>query len=204
MSEPVTGKFPDNFVSRLRKREHEAFNELVRLCHGSVFGLARRLLHDVDDAQEVSQDTFLAAYEGIDGFQERANIRTWLLSIGYRKGMDRLRRRIEEGKLLSGGFDEAEMWKIAQNVDEFTDWGRNPEQYVNRNQVFDGLERALKKIPAESRAVFELRDLQGFSSKEVSEVLGLNEGAVRVRLHRVRQLLMRELQSFFENREARS
>lgn len=193
----MTERVPDQLTERLRKRDHDAFNELVRLCHPSVFRLAKRMLRNVDDAQEVAQDTFMAAYEGIDGFQGRANIKTWVMAIAYRKAVDRVKARTSEGLAISGGMDDSEMWKIAQNVDDFTDWGENPEEHVNRNQLTSALNEALVKIPAESRAVFELRDVQGLSSKETSEILSMNEGAVRVRLHRVRQYLMRELQILF-------
>lgn len=193
----MTGKTPENLIVALRDREHEAFNELVRLCHSSVFRLAQRVLQNVDDAQEVAQETFLAAYEGIEGFQERSKIKTWLLAIAYRKAMDRLKKRIQERDIFTDTLDEEEIWKIAQNVDNFTDWGPNPEQYVNSSQVSEILKEALTRVPPDSKAVFELRDLQGFSSREVSDILGIQEGTVRVRLHRVRQILMRELESLF-------
>lgn len=193
----MTGKTPDNLIERLRDREHEAFNEMVRLCHAPVFRLAQRLLQNVDDAQEVAQETFLAAYEGIERFQGRAQIKTWLLAIAYRKTMDSLKKRIRDREIFPETMDETEIWKIAQNVDDFTDWVPNPEQYVNRKQVSGILKEALSKMPEESRAVFELRDLQGFSSKEVAEILGIQEGTVRVKLHRVRQILMRELDTLF-------
>ena len=120
-----------------------------------------------------------------------------LLPIAYRKAMDRLKKRIQERELFSSTLDDMEICKIAQNVDNFTDWGPNPEQYVNRNQISGILKEALTKMPAESRAVYDLRDLQGFSSKEVAEILGIQEGTVRVKLHRVRQFLMRELDTLF-------
>ena len=191
----MTDQPPENLVARLQAREHDAFDQLVRLCHAPVFRLAQRLLRNVDDAQEVAQDTFLAAYEGIGGFQGRASIKTWLMAITYRKAVDRLKKRTDEKLQLAGGFDDSELWKIAKNVDDFTDWGENPEEHMNRRQISGVLDQALSKLPADSRAVFELRDIQGLSSREASEILGLNEGAIRVRLHRVRQYLMRELQN---------
>jgi len=194
---------PENLVERLRARDAEAFNELVRLFHGSVYRLAFRLLRHADDAQEAAQDTFLAAYQGIAGFQERAGVRTWLLSIAYRKAVDRLKRRTEESHVASGMLDEEALWKIARNVDDLTDWGDNPEQTFGYQQLNDHLHAALDKLPVEARAVFELRDLQGLSTREAAEVLGIAEGAVRVRLHRVRQFLMRELQALFGERGIR-
>ncbi len=197
----MSASVSENLVERLRAGDHEAFNDLVRELHGAVYRLANRLVRNQDDAQEVAQETFLAAYEGIGGFQERASIKTWLLSITYRKAVDRLKRRADERHIDSGMLDDSELWKIAHDsVEKFTDWGENPEQYFSNNQLTEFLSRALDKIPPDSKAVFELRDLQGLSSKEAAEALGMNEGAVRVRLHRVRQYLVKELQTLFGER----
>jgi RNA polymerase sigma-70 factor (ECF subfamily) len=193
----MSGDLPEDWLERLRAQDHEAFNTLVRLHHAAVFRLAQRLLRNADDAQEVAQECFLAAYEGIGRFQQRASVKTWLLSIAYRKAVDRLQRRSQEGHLVSGALDDSELWKIAQSVEQLTDWGRNPEQTFRSTELREHLGAALARLPAESRAVFELRDVQGLSSQEAAEVLEINEGAVRVRLHRVRQYLMRELQSLF-------
>jgi len=196
----MTSLVSDKLTERLRRKEHEAFNELVRLCHTPVYRLAQRIVRNTHDAQEVAQETFLAAYVGIDGFQGRANIKTWLLSITYRKAVDRIKSRSEEGRLMAGTLDEADLWKIVHSVEDFTDWGKNPEQNYERGQLTEHLNQALEKVPADSRAVFELRDLQGLSSREASEILGINEGALRVRLHRVRQFLMKELQTLFSEK----
>lgn len=190
-------RLPDNLVERLKRGEHEAFNELVRACHASVFRLANRLLRNVDDAQEVAQECFLAAYQGIGKFQERANVRTWLLSIAYRKAVDRLKRRTTNEWQLFGQLDDADFWDKRRSVQDFTDWKSNPEQTFDNNRMSERLKAALEKVPAESKAVFELRDLQGLSSREAAEALGISEGALRVRLHRVRQFLMTELNEIF-------
>jgi len=193
----MSSQLPDDWIERLRAREHEAFNELVRLHHGAVYRLALRMLRHRDDAQEVAQESFLAAYEGIGGFAGRASLKTWLLSIAYRKTVDRLKRRGDEGAIISGVLDDSELWRIAQSVQNLTDWGVNPEQHYSRTQLSEHLGTSLGRLPADSRAVFELRDLQGLTSQEAADILGISEGAVRVRLHRVRQYLMRELQSLF-------
>ena len=193
----MSGLPPDDWIERLRAQEHDAFTELVRLHHGAVFRLAQRLLRHRDDAQETAQEAFLAAYEGIGNFQGRASLKTWLLSITYRKAVDRLKQRGDAAHISSGMLDDSELWKIAQSVENLTDWGVNPEHHFRDAQLRERLDMALSKLPSDTRAVFELRDLQGMSSQETSDILGINEGAVRVRLHRVRQYLMRELQAWF-------
>ena len=190
----MSGQLPDDLLDRLRAGEHDAFNELVRRLHGPVYRLALRLLRNRDDAQEIAQDSFVAAYQGIDSFQARASLQTWLLSITYRKAVDRLRRD-RDAPLSAGAFNEEDLRRIAQNVDVLTDWGANPERYFEQTQVREQLRAALARLPAEARAVFELRDVQGLSTQEAADVLGMTEANVRVRLHRVRQYLMGELES---------
>lgn len=182
------------YIARLRAGDREAFDTLVREHHAAIYKLLNRLLHHADDAQEVTQEVFLAAYEGIAAYEGRAGLRTWLLAIAYRKGVDRLKRQRTERGLLQGELDDETLWTRVQSVERFTDWRTNPEQTVNYQQVSSALHQALAQLPADSRAVFELRDLQGLDTRETAEVLGLNEGAVRVRLHRVRQFLMTELE----------
>lgn len=195
-------QLPDNLVERLLAGEREAFNLLVRACHPAVFRLANRLLRHHDDAQEVAQEAFLAAYQGIRGFEGRANVRTWLLSITYRKAVDRLKRRNADNWYLTGQLEDSEAWERQRSVDTVTDWHGNPEHTFDYNRLSEGLKAALERVPAETKAVFELRDLQGFSSRETAEALGLSEGAVRVRLHRVRQFLMTELNELFGKDES--
>ena len=187
----------DPSAEKLAAGDAETFNELVRRFHGSLYRLAVRLVRNEHDAQEIVQESFLAAYEGRAQFQGRSKVRTWLLSITYHKAVDCLKLRTRDAWSLTGNIEESPLWERADKVGEFTDWGQNPEQYFQRGQLLETLERALREVPAESRAVFELRDMQGMSSKEVAETLGISEGAARVRLHRVRQYLMGRLQGLF-------
>ena len=184
-------------LEKLAAGDPETFNDLVRRFHGSLYRLAVRLVRNEHDAQEIVQESFLAAYEGCAQFQGRSKVRTWLLSITYHKAVDRLKRTTRDAWSLTGNLEETPLWERLEKVGEFTDWGKDPEQYFQRAQLLETLEQALREVPAESRAVFELRDLQGMSSREVAETLGISEGAARVRLHRVRQFLMGRLQGLF-------
>lgn len=184
-------------VEKVAAGDPETFNDLVRRFHGSLYRLALRLVRNEHDAQEIVQESFLAAYEGCAKFQGRSKVRTWLLSITYHKAVDRLKRRTRDAWSLTGNLEESPLWDRVEKVGEFTDWSQDPEQYFQRTQLLETLEGALREVPAESKAVFELRDVQGMSSKEVAETLGISEGAARVRLHRVRQFLLGRLQGLF-------
>lgn len=191
----MTGQLSGDWLERLRAGDHGAFNELVRQYHGTVYRLALRLLRNRDDAQEVAQESFLSAYEGLAGYKARGSLQSWLLSIAYRKAVDRL-RRASDGPLSLGALDDEKLRRIAQSVQTITDSDPNPEQFYDQAQVRERLRTALARLPFESQAVFELRDVQGLSSQEAAQVLGITQGALRVRLHRVRQYLMGELEMF--------
>jgi len=194
---------PSELEQRLRQGEPEAFDEAVGLYHQSLFRLCRRLLGNDDDAQEAVQEAFLAAYQGCASYRGEAAARTWLLSIAYNKAVDRLKRKTRDQWQLEGDLETSPLWERVREVAEFTDWGRNPEQTFHQEAMRARLHDALRQIPALSRAVFELRDMQGLSGREVAAATGLGEGLVRVRLHRVRQYLMVALQDFFDEGENR-
>ncbi len=184
-------------VERVQRGEAEAFNEIVRLFHPPLFRLARRLLRNPEDAQEAVQEAFLAAYQGMGAFEGRASLRTWLLSITFNKAVDRIKKETREHWYISGDLAAPEAPENPGTVENFTDGISNPEQTFQKKEIRESLEKALLEVPAESRAVFELRDVQGLSSKEVADALGITEGTVRVKLHRVRQFLMVAMQNFF-------
>ncbi|MBI4082245.1 MAG: sigma-70 family RNA polymerase sigma factor [Candidatus Lambdaproteobacteria bacterium] len=182
-----------DFIERLKRGDRDAFNEVVRQHHGSLYRLVRRLLGDRDDAQDVVQETFLAAFQGISGFEGRSALSTWVLAIGYRKAMDRLRRAHNDPWQLEGDLQNSPIWERVGLVAQITDGSPTPEDNAHRAEIRQALREILAKVPAASRAVFELRDMQGFTSRETALALGMTEGAARVRLHRVRQLLAAEM-----------
>ena len=188
----------EGLASRLQAGDAEAFEALVRAHHGPVFRLARRLLHNVEDAKEVTQESFLAAYEGLAGYRGLSSPLSWLMSIAYNKAVDRLKRNRKFDEISAQDFDASETWQRVALVGKITDRPRNPEQTLLDGQLRAHLETALQHVPPDSRAVFELRELQGLSGREVASALHISEAAVRVRLHRVRQYLILELQQVFD------
>lgn len=193
----MPNKDPDQYIRRLQAKDPDAFDEFIREHHGSAYGLAKRLLRNDDDAKEITQESFLAAYEGIEKYKGRAKLKSWLLSITYNKAVDRLKSNKKFDQIAEMDFEKDESWQKAVLVTHITDYMPNPEQNLINDQLTDHLNQALLRVPPDSKAVFELRELQGLSSKEVAAVLNINEAAVRVRLHRVRQFLIGELQHLF-------
>ena len=175
----------DGLVSReliaaCRKGDERAFGELVELTHRRVFSLAFRLVGDRYDAEDVAQDAYLRMFRGLSGFREEARFETWMYRIVTNSAINLLRRRGRQGELLS---DESAMDTIVA-----------PDAPAEQTADRDELTRSLDALPAGQRAVVILKDVYGLSCREIGNELGIEEGAVKVRLHRARKRLKEAIQ----------
>lgn len=170
----------------------EEFNRLYRDHADRIYRFAQRLCGQPDDAKDLVQDTFLNAYRGLPRFRGEAQLSTWLYRIAARACMRmRRKRKGEPDRELS--LDEF----IPTSDGEFrlqipTD-GLTPEEALENKQLRRALDQAIRKLPKKYRLVLVLRDMEGLTAKEVGAIMGLNERAVKSRLHRARLFVRREL-----------
>ena len=187
-------------LARLRAGDEDAFRALVTE-HGPF--LMRLVMMHVPSraiAEEVVQDTWLAALNGLDRFEGRSMLRTWLASIALNKARTRgtregrilpfalLRRRYEEGggpaldpDRFQGRRGERPGWWASPPVA----W-EDPEQQLEANETRDVMLRAIRDLPPRQREVITLRDISGWDAEEVRNALDLSETNQRVLLHRAR------------------
>lgn len=161
-----------------RRGDQRAFAELVRRTERQVFTLALRIVGDRGEAEDVAQDAYLRVFRSLGGFREDARFETWMYRIVVNAAMTHLRRRGRFGVLLREP-DEAPEPEAPERSDEVA---------VDRDEV----RRALEALGPAMRTIVTLKDVYGFSCREIGEELGLSEGAVKVRLHRARKR-MKEL-----------
>jgi RNA polymerase sigma-70 factor, ECF subfamily len=171
-------------IERCRQGDRAAFEELVRLTHRRVYSLAYRLVRDRSDAEDVSQEAYLRIFRGLAGFRKEAAFETWMYRIVTNCAMSHLRRRGRFGDLLR---DE-------EGPDQATP-DRAQELTVER----DELSRGLAALPEGQRVAVLLKDVYGLSVREIATELGIEEGAVKVRVHRAR----RKLKELLENGDER-
>lgn len=160
-------------LAACKRGDPRAFEELVRSTHRRVYSLAVRLVGDQHDAQDVAQDAYLRIFRGLDGFREEARFETWMYRIVTNSAMNLLRRR---GRLVEVALDE-ELDTPAPD--------RPSEVAADR----DSLARALSALSPGQRTVVWLKDVYGLSCREIADEFGIEEGAVKVRLHRARKRL---------------
>ncbi len=152
-----------------------------------------RMLEDPQDAEDALQETFLKAYRSLDTFQGRASLSTWLYRIATNEALMHLRRRRSTPLSLEAlSPDEGHPEEIL-----LTHWQVLPEQALLSAETRQVLDDAVARLSPALRAVFLLRDVEGFSTKETAEILGISPDAVKQRLARARLRLREALAHYF-------
>jgi RNA polymerase sigma-70 factor (ECF subfamily) len=170
---------------RLAQRgDGEAYAELVRRHQRRVFSLAVSILRRHEDAEDAAQQVFLKAYVSLPRFDCRSALSTWLYKITVNECWDHLRRRRSRPQVLEAELSEAQAHAV-QNVSTPNGTVDPAERVALRQQV----ECLLAQLGEQDRQMLILREVEGFSVKEVSEILGVNVNTVKVRLFRARARL---------------
>jgi RNA polymerase sigma-70 factor (ECF subfamily) len=150
------------------------------------------------DAEDVTQQTFLSALEHLGAFREEASFATWLFRIATHAALKVLRKpKGLETISLDEATDPAGDEGAVPHPEFIADWRQSPEQLAQQNETRRFVEEALGRLDEKHRLVFVLRDVEGLSIKETAEALGLSEANVKVRLLRARLQLREELTRAF-------
>jgi RNA polymerase sigma factor (sigma-70 family) len=170
-----------DLVRRAKRGEREAFGALVRRYQQRVVGVARALVHNPDDAVELGQETFIRAFQNLPNFEGRSSFSTWLYRIASNLAID-WRRREMRYPVARGEEAENELRKIpSASGDSFRE--------AARDELSRKVRGALEELTAEHREVILLREMEGLSYEEISEILGCPKGTVMSRLHYARSHL---------------
>jgi len=195
MTNPLIPETTDAELVRLAKAGGlNAFEALTNRYEQRVYGLAMRMLRQEQDAEDVTQQTFLSVLENLEGFRGEASFSTWVLRIASHGALKIIRKR--------KGLNTVSLEEAAEAADDFNsvphpefiaDWRQSPEHLVERNEVRRLLDDALTRLDEKHRLVFLLRDVEGLSVAETAEALELSEANVKVRLLRARLQLREDL-----------
>ncbi|MFO0773083.1 MAG: sigma-70 family RNA polymerase sigma factor [Nitrospiraceae bacterium] len=197
----LCGSHDEALLARLRIGDEQAFDELVAAHHGLLFRLVLQHVADHAAAEEVVQDTWIAAIEGLPRFQGRSSLRTWLCGIAIHKAKDRGVRdkrqvpfscfetasddaddAIDPSRFHRHG-EAAGSWELPPHSwDE-----RTPETLLASHQAVTAMVQAIDSLPASLKDVLVLRDMDGLDVKEVCALLSITDANLYVRLHRARE-----------------
>jgi RNA polymerase sigma factor (sigma-70 family) len=175
-----------DLVSAAQKGDLDAFNQLVLLYQDRIYSLALRILGDETSAEDITQETFLAAYRSLSGFRN-GSFRSWLYRIATNACYDELRRRKAHPVQPLELEDETEE-RFPPGY-ALSNSSPSPEKEYERLEVERAIQRALNQLDADYRAVVVLVDLQDFGYQEAAQILRVPIGTVKSRLARARRQL---------------
>jgi len=178
-------------IRRAKRGDREAFGILVERYQRRVVGVALAVVHNPEDALELAQETFVRAYENLGSFESRSSFSTWLYRIAANLAID-LRRREGRRTFVRGEEAESEIDRLPNSTgDSFAEFSRRE---LNRR-----LRAALDELTPEHRAVILLREVEGLSYDEISDILQCPRGTVMSRLHYARNRLREILKTAEQN-----
>lgn len=207
---PVVGAARDmDLVARLRSGDTDLFAELVDTWSPAMLRLARSHVRDHHSAEDVVQEAWIAALRGLDRFEGRASLRSWVcgivVNIARRQGTRQARLvpvtmsdagpTVDPGRFRRPGERDPGGWRQLPSP-----WPV-PEDAALDAEVRKVIDSAIARLPERQRVVMELRDIQGYDGQEVADLLAVSVGNQRVLLHRARALVRRELETYFAGRD---
>lgn len=177
-------------IASILAGETQLYHELIRPYERSVYLMALSYMKNEADAEDVAQEAFLKAFRHLANFRADAKFSTWLISIALNEARSRLRKQsairlesidepVEEGGQVSPAM--------------LRDWKEIPSETLEREEVRQMLQDAVAGLPDIYRHVFLLRDVQELSVNETAEALQISLASVKVRLHRARIMLQKQL-----------
>ena len=194
-----------DLVAALKAGDEAAFRTLIELFHPMLVRVARAYVPTQTAAEEVAADTWLAVLEGIDRFEERSSLKTWIFRILTNKAKT---RGMRERRSLP--FSALEADESSVDPDRFHGpqhrwpghWAAAPQEFPEERllaaETRDVVERAIEALPPAQRTVISLRDIEGWSAEEVCNALTLSETNQRVLLHRARSAVRAALERYLE------
>ena len=187
---PTTHRLPRR--SSAQPSSTKDFETLYRDHVDLMYRFAHRLCGEAEAAKDLVQETFLNAYRGLDRFRGDAQISTWLYTIASRACL-RMRRRRKGAPERELSLEEFIPTSDGEFRLQIPIDGLSPEAALHNKQLRAALDTAINQLPKKYKMVLVLRDMEGLSAKEVGTIMGLNERAVKSRLHRARLFVRRQL-----------
>ncbi len=180
----IEGWSDEDIVARVLEGEVALFELIMRRYNQRLYRVARAILRDDSEAEDVVQDAYVRAYQHLSQFQRRAQFSTWLTRIAVNEALARVRRRRRWPEPME---TEEEFMPSASSA------APDPEYRASSSEIKELLEKAILDLPETYRTVLVLRDLEEMNTAETAEAMGLSEENVKVRLHRAHAMLRRVL-----------
>jgi RNA polymerase sigma-70 factor (ECF subfamily) len=184
------------FIERLKRGDAAAFETLVNERSGEIYGLLYRLTENAEEARDLTQETFLRAFQSINHFRGESDVRTWIYRIAINQARNRWRwwRRRRRDATVSLDAPEIGGGRLGLISTLKSNTVKDPEQDTLASERERALKKALSSLRRVYREAVVLRDIEGFAYEEIAATLQISVGTVKSRLARGRQELRRKLE----------
>lgn len=179
-------------VERVKAGDITAFERLFSRHHQRIYRFASRMCRHTQDAEDILQETFLAAYRHLNTFHGKSRFTTWLYTIAA-NSCRRTRRHARESTTIGEGDG-------ADRHVPVDDWTRRPDVQTMQKDTRRAIEDSVAALPKDQRLVLVLRDMEGLPAEEVGRITGASVAAVKSRLHRARLAVRNDLTRRFQER----
>ena len=170
----------------------QEFGQIVEQYTDFVYNVAYRMMKDPQEAEDATQDAFIAAYKAWDKFRGDAVVSTWLYRIATNVCLMRIRKMKRAPVLSDTGYEDMQV----------PDWAENPERWTLNQELKNTLADGIHQLPPDLRAAVVIRDVEGLENDEAAEALGISVSALKARLHRGRVILRKYLEGYVKPQSA--
>jgi len=177
-------------IAAVLEGEIQHYHELIRPYERSVYVMALSYMKNEADAEDVTQEAFVRAFRKLSSFRAESKFSTWLISITINEAKTRLRR---QALVRMEPLDQLPDEDKGISPALLRDWREIPSEAVERDEVRVLIQRAVEQLPDIYRQVFLLRDVEELTTSETAEALNISIPGVKVRLHRARMMLQKQL-----------
>ena len=179
-------------VAKCVRGDRGAFDVLVEKYYKQIYNLAYRFVGDSEEANDLAQEVFAAAYQNLKKFRGEAKFSTWLFQIATNRGKNRFKYLKRRGYYANKGpANGEEDWDSLERA--IPDLSTNPETILAGKQIQKIVQDAINDLDADHKEIVILRDIEGFSYEEIALVLDIPEGTAKSRLHRARMVVKEKL-----------
>jgi RNA polymerase sigma-70 factor, ECF subfamily len=182
-----------NLIAQFKEGSMEAMEAIVDRYENRIFTFGLKMCGQLQDAEDITQDTFLNAFKYLDSFREETKLKNWLFKLAATACIrKRRKKKCEPDHELSLETSFANE-DGAFGTYDIPDWSDEPSNNVLQAEMKNVINQSIKALPHKYRLVFNLRDIEGFSTKETAEILEISIEAVKTRLHRARTALREKI-----------
>lgn len=199
MNETHAEKTDAQLIAQFKSGSMKAMEEIVNRYENGIFTFGLKMCGQLQDAEDIVQETFLNAFRYLDGFRQETKLRNWLFKIAASACIKKRRKKkCEPDQELSldafpGNGDKDATYDVP-------DWSNDPSDAVMSGELKQIMDTAIQALPHKNRLVFNLRDIEGFSTKETADILDISIESAKTRLHRARRFLRNKISNVYKER----